>query len=150
VKTSLHRQRRTSKLRLCAEAGRFRSLMWRSDIFGLLGFPPFVPAADVGVADALNVDSRIWVDLTSPLNGFGLGWEYSAGPFRTWSRLSTYSSFLAMCPSLRVGYTQEHPGTTWNSEGAFCRQICLSDRPCRRVVSGLWPIHRVEPSSDSQ
>jgi hypothetical protein len=58
--------------------------MWRSDIFGLLGFPPFVPAADVGVADALNVDSRIWVDLTSPLNGFGLGWEYSAGPFRTW------------------------------------------------------------------
>ena len=79
--------------------------------------PPFVPAANIGVADALNVDSRIRVHLTSPLNGFGLGWEYCTGPFRAWFSYRVISLFAPfdiqlifghVPPSLRAGYTEEH------------------------------------------
>jgi len=63
------------------------------------------------------VDSRIRVHLTSPLNGFGLGWEYCTGPFRTWFPYSIISFFALfdiqlifghVPPSLRVGYTEKH------------------------------------------
>jgi hypothetical protein len=57
-----------------------RMARWRSQP---LGFPPFVPAADIGVTDALNVDGCIRVDIARALNGFGLSWEYCAGSFRT-------------------------------------------------------------------
>ena len=49
-----------------------------------LEFPPFVPAPDIGVTDALNMDGCIRVHLASPLNSFSLGWKYCAGSFRTW------------------------------------------------------------------
>jgi hypothetical protein len=49
----------------------------------LLHFPPFIPAPDFGVTDALNMDGYIGVHLASPLNSFRLGRQYCTGPFRT-------------------------------------------------------------------
>ncbi len=83
-----------------------------------LEFPPFVPAPDVGVTDALNVNGGIWVHLASPLDGFSLGPADCAGPFRTWYShrviplLAPFDIHRirghATPPSLRVEYTKKH------------------------------------------
>ncbi len=52
----------------------------RRDTHELLESPPFVPATNIGVADALNMYSCIRVYLASSLNGFSLSWKYCAGP----------------------------------------------------------------------
>ena len=87
-----------------------------------LGFPPFVPAPNIGITDTLNVNSGIRVYLASSLDGFSLRWKYCTCPFRTWFSYRIISLLAPFdiqfifghesLPSYRIGYTEANAGTT--------------------------------------